>query len=817
MTQNCKVIRGGGILTVETTTVVLGDLVMLDLGDQIPADLRLVSCRDMKLDNSSITGESEPQERSLRNTATNILEATNMAFSGSKVMSGNGIGVVVRTGDHSMLGSIANLTLNSKKRVSQLTIETGVFVKRTAVVAFVVAVIFFIFGIVSDFGVGITFSFAIGTFVAFIPQGLPVTVTLVLTIAAKRLAERNVLVKDLQAVETLGSITVLATDKTGTLTQNKMTVVSVWINNAVHEAQPDKPEQQFVDPATANFAALLQVASLCGKSKFNPLDKEKPIGERELHGDATEVGIVRFACRYVDVQDEVDTHVRPFEIPFNSANKWHLTVVQAPHETGQYRMLIKGAPERIKSMCATIRDGDRAIPWNTERSSAFDTAYEGFASKGRRVLAFAQCKLPGDQYPEGFEFDAENIPMDQFEFLALTGLMDPPKHGVRKAILALRSARIQVIMVTGDHPLTAESIARSIMLINNPTKRDAAEQLKKPIELVGEDEYDAVVVHGDEIDTWGDADWDRVLSKQDIVFARTSPKHKLEIVTRLQAKGHIVGVSGDGVNDSPALKKADLGISMNKSASEVSKAAAAMILLDDNFPTIVNGIYEGRLVFANLKKSIRYTLTHIMPEVIAFITFIIFAIPAPISSILVLMVDLGSELGPAISYAYELAEGDLMLVPPRKVLVKATEVKPGKKHWWSRKAKTAADAEMGQIEPAEDVIATPLPLEQPTVADEAEKSGVSKMSVRWQRLLDHFRIKGSGEMLVDREMIIWCYFQGGIIETIGCMASYLVVLWVQHAPFDNLYKSALTYWQDGAPPLTLSNGTIVQACPLLAC
>lgn len=793
---------------IDAADVVPGDLVVLRLGDKVPADCRIIKCVDMKVDNSSITGESEAQERTLHSEVPNILEATNMAFSGTTIVSGEGYGIVVRTGDHSVLGKIANLTMTSTKRVSQLNIETDVFVKRTALVAFITALVFFIFGVVSNFGIGVTFSFAIGTFVAFIPQGLPVTVTLMLTIAAKRLSKKNVLVKDLQAVETLGSITVLATDKTGTLTQNKMTVVSVWMNNCSYGAGVESGDEQILEASSPSVQDLLEICASCSKSKLDRAEDKLPLAERKLFGDATEVGIIRFAGNYIDVPERLNNAKKAFEIPFNSTNKWHLTILEKEHESGHYVMMIKGAPERIKKMCKWIRIGEEEFPWEERWDVAFNQAYEHYASKGRRVLALAHRKLPGDRYPRGFEFAADPPNFEkEFVFMGLVGLMDPPKHGVRKAVAALRTAGIQIIMVTGDHPLTAEAIARHIGIIQGQTAQDVALKRSMPAQLIEEDQYDAVVVHGDDIEGWEEKDWDRVLNKMDIVFARTSPKHKLEIVTRLQAKGHIVGVSGDGVNDSPALKKADLGISMNLSASDVSKEAAAMILLDDYFPTIVTGIHEGRLVFANLKKSIRYTLTHIMPEVLAFLIFIIFAIPLPISSILVLMIDLGTELGPAISYAYELPEGDLMLVPPRKALVQAKKPKEKKKHWWNRK-KRKAEPDPEAAESPASVEITPEPiLSQRPIKEEIKEEG--KVKVLWGRFTDNFRIKGTGEMLVDFDLIFWSYCQAGIIETIGCLASYLVVLWANHAPFDNLYKSALTYWQPNAPPLTLSNGEIV--------
>lgn len=516
------VIRNSSLQQISAIDIVPGDIVVLRLGDRIPADGRVIQCTDLKVDNSSLTGESDPQERNLSHDIQNILEASNMVFSGSTVMSGEGVAIIFKTGDESILGKIANLTVASKKRESQLTIETEVFVRRTALVAFFTAVIFFVFGIVSNYGIGITFSFAIGTFVAFIPQGLPVTVTLLLTIAAKRLSKKNVLVKDLQAVETLGAITALATDKTGTLTQNKMTVVSAWINNMIHSPGLEKSAGYVVPQETANLNSLLNVCALCAKSKLDPKEDDLPFEQRQIYGDATEVGLIRFASMYMDVPGAMATHGKAFEIPFNSTNKWHLTITRMEHENGDLILMVKGAPERVKKMCKYIQLADSVEDWSEKCDAAFDEAYKNFASKGRRVLAFAHVKLPRDKFPEDFAFSQSplNFPKDEFVFLGLIGLMDPPKHGVRKAVAALRTAGIQVIMVTGDHPLTAEAIAKNIGLIQGQTALDAAVKLQKPVEYVTDDEYDAVVVHGDEIDQWEDSDWDCVLCKMDIVFAR---------------------------------------------------------------------------------------------------------------------------------------------------------------------------------------------------------------------------------------------------------------------------------------------------------
>lgn len=296
-----------------------------------------------------------------------------------------------------------------------------------------------------------------------------------------------------------------------------------------------------------------------------------------------------------------------------------------------------------------------------------------------------------------------------------------------------------------------------------------------------------------------------------LTLFRTSPKHKLEIVTRFQSKGHIVGVSGDGVNDSPALKKADLGISMNKTASDVSKESAAMILLDDNFASIVTGIAEGRLIFANLKKSIRYTLTHSTPEISAFIVFVLLGIPAPISSILVLLIDLGTELGPAISYAFEYPEGDLMLVPPRKVLTteKAAKPKNPKKRMRLFDRLILRDSTI-------ESNATTTTITTNENQDQVEIVAVPLNELAWyKRWLIKTRAffvqDYTGETLIDNDLLLWCYFQGGIIEAIGCFSAYLIVLAIEKVPFDVLYQSALVYFKENSPDLLLTNGSIATA------
>ncbi|KAG1087574.1 hypothetical protein G6F42_020557 [Rhizopus arrhizus] len=484
------------------------------------------------------------------------------------------------------------------------------------------------------------------------------------------MAARNVLVKDLQGVETLGAITLLATDKTGTLTRNQMTVTYVWTCLTMRNVM-DKQNQTGPILEEPGVRDMLNICTLNTKAKFDRVDV--PVSQRQILGDATETGLVRFAGEQLGKQFDTlpDEYPKVFEIPFNSDNKWAMTIHEKKHANGSLTLYVKGAPERVLNLCDRIllEDGS-SVPLSDEHRAAFQETYAYMAGQGHRVLAFAQDLLPENEYPSGFKFDksAKNYPMSGMTFVALCSLEDPPKHGVREAIGKCREAGIKVMMVTGDHPLTAEAIGRKINLMVGDTKALAAQRLNRPEDEVPESEYNSIVIHGDTIDALTDDDWDVIFSKDEIIFARTSPKHKLEIVKRAQSMRHIVGVTGDGVNDAPALKKADLGIAMNISGSDVSKDAAAMILLDDNFASIVHGIEEGRLIFVNLKKSIQYTISHSMPEVIPNLLYVIVPLPLPLSAILILVIDLGFELFAALTFAWDKpeSEGGLMKMPPRK-------------------------------------------------------------------------------------------------------------------------------------------------------
>ncbi|KAJ1659897.1 hypothetical protein IWQ61_001090 [Dispira simplex] len=761
--QQCHAIRDHSLAQLPAVDLVVGDVVYVNQGDKVPADIYVFASTELKVDNSSLTGESEPQPRGPYNSHSNPLEATNILFNGTLVVAGEGYGIVIKTGDSTVLGQIAGLTAGEEKNPSPLSQEIDIFVKIIATIAIITAIVFFVVSVLMYHNAPFAINFAIGVFVAWVPQGLMATVTLLLTIAAKRLTKHNVLVKDLQGVETLGAITLLATDKTGTLTRNQMTVTNLWTGLQLYTTARNSQNQGLPFTVEAlGISEILTISSLCSRVKFDRTDV--PLEERQILGDATETGLIRFAARHLDDFDQLPTvYPKVFEIPFNSEHKWHMTIHRRAHRDGPLTLYLKGAPERVLRLCSTVLTAENPVPLTDQHCKEFQSTYECMAGLGHRVLAFAQLLLPGDSYPEDYNFDREtgNYPSGDLCFVGLASLEDPPKHGVREAIGRCREAGIQVVMVTGDHPLTAEAIGRKINLVVSETRDQVAKRTRRPVEEVADHEYSAVVIHGESIDELTDRDWDYIFSKSEIIFARTSPKHKLQIVKHAQSMGHIVGVTGDGVNDSPALKKADLGIAMHHTGSDVSKEAAAMILLDDNFASIVHGIEQGRLIFTNLKKSIQYTVTHITPEVIPNLLYIVVPLPLPLSAILILAIDLGFELLISLTYAWEPPETKtgLMKLPPRRPITEESVRRY--REQMARRPAPMIDPETGEeIKPSRlyrvlRVLGTPLTRRF------------------WLDLLE----KKDGEVLVDGELLSWAYLEFGTLEALSCLTTYFLVLY----------------------------------------
>uniref|UniRef100_A0A1I8J7L3 Cation_ATPase_N domain-containing protein n=1 Tax=Macrostomum lignano TaxID=282301 RepID=A0A1I8J7L3_9PLAT len=599
--QHARVIRSGVEQDVSATDLVVGDVIRVQAGDRMPADIRVLSCKSFKVDNSCLTGESEPQPRSPEFTHENPLETKNLAFFSTNVLEGEAIGVVTFTGDNTVMGRIANLTSGLDTGKTPIAREIDYFVRIITAVAVITGLVFF--GISFAFGYKWIQSvlFLIGIIVANVPEGLLVTVTLCLTLTAKQMAVKNCLVKNLEAVETLGSTSVICSDKTGTLTQNRMTVAHLWYSGKVYNV--DTTENQ------------------SGSQKF----------------DVSDVSVHRTV--------QMDGEAR------------HLCVM-------------KGAPERILDRCSSILVDGAEVALDAKWKKKFQDAYENLGSLGERVLGFCDFRLPAKDYPDNYKYNTEtvNFPLTGYRFVGLMSMIDPPRAAVPYAVEKCRSAGIRVVMVTGDHPITAAAIARGVGIIspNSRTPESLAKERGVPVESVNPAEAEARVVNGGQLkDMSADELVEIIRQHREIVFARTSPQQKLIIVEAFQKLGNIVAVTGDGVNDSPALKKADIGVAMGITGSDVSKQAADMILLDDNFASIVVGVEEGRLIFDNLKKSIAYTLTSKVPEMVPFIFFIVLGLPLALGTVHILCIDLGTDMFPAISFAYESAENDIMSRAPR--------------------------------------------------------------------------------------------------------------------------------------------------------
>ncbi|XP_027223738.1 sodium/potassium-transporting ATPase subunit alpha isoform X1 [Penaeus vannamei] len=671
--QYAIVLRDGEKQNVQAEELCIGDIVEVKFGDRIPADIRVIESRGFKVDNSSLTGESEPQSRSPEYTSENPLETKNLAFFSTNAVEGTCKGIVIMIGDNTVMGRIAGLASGLETGETPIAKEITHFIHIITGVAVFLGVTFFVIAFILGYHWLDAVVFLIGIIVANVPEGLLATVTVCLTLTAKRMAAKNCLVKNLEAVETLGSTSTICSDKTGTLTQNRMTVAHMWFDNTIIEADTSEDQSgcQY-DKTSQGWKALSRIAALCNRAEFKTGMENTPILKREVNGDASEAALLKCVELAVgDVKGWRARNKKVCEIPFNSTNKYQVSIHETEDKNDpRYLVVMKGAPERILERCSTIYINGEEKALDEEMKEAFNNAYLELGGLGERVLGFCDYMLPTDKYPLGYPFDADavNFPVHGLRFVGLMSMIDPPRAAVPDAVAKCRSAGIKVIMVTGDHPITAKAIAKSVGIISegNETVEDIAQRLNIPIKEVDPTEAKAAVVHGSELrDMTSEQLDDVLLHHTEIVFARTSPQQKLIIVEGCQRMGAIVAVTGDGVNDSPALKKADIGVAMGIAGSDVSKQAADMILLDDNFASIVTGVEEGRLIFDNLKKSIAYTLTSNIPEISPFLFFMIASVPLPLGTVTILCIDLGTDMVPAISLAYEEAESDIMKRQPR--------------------------------------------------------------------------------------------------------------------------------------------------------
>jgi len=687
---NAQAVRDGQVMSIPARELVVGDVVILKSGDKIPADCRIFYNSNMKVDQSMITGEAEPIDVHVKSQHVQPNEATNIVFNGSLVVDGAAWGMVIRTGDNTLIGGVVEMTAGSGSNAnSTLKNDVLFFVKSLFVFAMIQSAIILGCGFGQGYPVVATIINGIVIIlIGNVPQGLPTTITACLVIIAERMGRKSVFVKKLDLVETLGSCTLICTDKTGTLTQNKMTVENIWVfPNTLKNREYEEVHKQEKSP-TSQANSLMEVATLNSKIVLERENAEDPQSNLVPKGDATECGLYKYMKECVrcrtnqDVEEYRAQNPKIFEIPFNSANKWQLSIHTMKSLGGKQLTLLKGAPDVLMSKCSSYIAQDGTIaPIDAKFMSQYDEAYEDFGGKGQRVLAFAMRKMPRsieeeeNENPRFKDVLKEAVvgkgdhPAKDFTFCGLVTLIDPPRLEVPGAVQDCQTAGVRVVMVTGDHPLTAASIARSIGLITLPTIDVIGKQRNIPKEQwkekIPENEIEAVVVKGSDIPGMTDKDWETLVNKKEIVFARTSPEQKLKIVEEFTKAGNVTAMTGDGVNDSPALKKAAIGIAMGLMGSDVAKEAGDIVLQDDNFASIVVGIKEGRLLFANLKKSVAYTLAHLVPEVIPVFFWAFVGAPQAMGALLCLCIDLLTELGPATSLAYEKPEGDIMNVPPR--------------------------------------------------------------------------------------------------------------------------------------------------------
>ncbi|KAF2738493.1 calcium ATPase [Polyplosphaeria fusca] len=677
------VIREGKHTSISALDLVPGDVIVIKQGNKLPADVRFVDISsDAMFDRAILTGESEPVAASVESTEDNYLQSHNIGMQGTHCISGSCLGVCVATGDNTIFGRIAKLTSEPKTGMTPLQKEIWRFVLIISLFITVVVVLIVILWATwlrkdhpSWIDVPLLIVDCVSAAVAFIPEGLPIALTTSLTIVANMMKKNKILCKSLKTVETLGAVSVICSDKTGTLTTNSMVATDIYA--AGEEYTPEAARDLmavFRCEATVNnqmtnhedvIDQLRILAGLCNSGEFDASTMHLPIHQRKINGDATDQAILRLSENLGSVAELRQRWKKTFEIGFNSKNKFMIRLMSPAHENPSSKntmLMIKGAPDILLPRCSHVTaDNGNAIQMTEQQKMRIENTKDTWSRQGKRVILLAR-KSTISPFSVNPEKEVLLAARQGLEFVGMVGIVDPPRDEIPGVVSILRGASIRIFMVTGDFKLTAQAIAEEVGIISNTAMiQDVNALSRDPKE---ETTRQSIVLSGPELMTLNEPQWDQLCQYQEIVFARTTPEQKLRIVKEFQARENIVGMTGDGVNDAPSLKAADIGIAMG-SGSDIAIAAADMVLLD-SFAATVAAVTYGRLVYDNLKKTIVYLLpAGSFSELWPVTTNVIFGIPQILSSFLMIVICCFTDCVAAITLAYEKPEADVLLRPPR--------------------------------------------------------------------------------------------------------------------------------------------------------
>ena len=609
----CKVIRDGSLKVITSRELTLGDVVVVEAGDRIPADGKFIDASNMVVDESLLTGESV-------GVSKDTTKDKNHGYMGTIILKGRGMILIDAIGMNTEMGKIANLLDNIEEERSPLKERLNSLGKILVIACLVICAVVTILGIIRGNDITEMFLLGVSLAVAAIPEGLAAIVTVALALGVNRMLKRNALVRRLPAVETLGCTSVICSDKTGTLTQNKMTVKEIFINGRIYELDRELP---------SNYEMLKKAFVYCNDTNY---DYNVSKVEKALMGDPTETALISAFFKDVkEMKNFVEKAKRVYDIPFDSTRKMMTVIMKEDNCETCY---MKGAPERVINKCNYILENGRVKPMTMAKKKQICSYIDIMSNKALRCIAAAYKKEDIKKSE-----DVEN----NLIFIGVAGSMDPPRPEVKEAVMKCKLAGIKPVMITGDHKNTALAIAKSINICNSDDQGLSGEELEK----ISDDDLEEAV-------------------KKVRVFARVSPNHKLRIVKAFKKNNNIVAMTGDGVNDAPAIKEADIGIAMGISGTDVTKEAAAMILTDDNFATIVSAVEEGRIIYDNIRKFIRYLLSCNLGEVLTMFLASVFYLPNPLTPIQILFVNLATDGLPAIALGVDPPDKDIMMQQPRR-------------------------------------------------------------------------------------------------------------------------------------------------------